>query len=214
VKIKKKVTDKVIAANRANAQKSTGPNNTAAVGANATKHGLLARHMKFQNEEEELEFNRLRDSLYEEYLPCGATRVILVEEAANSAWKMRMANRWEMQELENRSNAAEAFVRAVDKNYYDQPIPLFRNEDGSGSAAQLGWAYEELVIESGSRKCEQEYGYGPSDRDCKDKAGEVSIKAKLGSGLDMVLRYQAAIKKDFYRAISALKKAASDKSEE
>jgi hypothetical protein len=214
MKIKKSVTDKVIAANRSNAQKSSGPNNTAAVGANATKHGLLARHIKFQNEEEQLEFNRLLDSLYDEYLPSGPTRVILIEELANCAWKMRIGNRWEMQELENRSNAAEAFVRAVDKNYYDQPLPLFRNADGSGSAAQRGWAYEELVIESGSRKSEQEYGSGFADRDCKDKAGEVSIKAKLGSGLDMVLRYQAAVKKDFYRAIAALKKAASEESEE
>jgi hypothetical protein len=214
MKIKKSVTDKVITANRANAQKSTGPKNTAAVGANATKHGLLAKHMKFQNEDEQFEFNRLRDLFYEEYLPCGPTGVTLVEEAASSAWKMRIANGWEMQELENCSNAAEAFVRAVDKNYYDQPLPLFRNADGSGSAAQRGWAYEELVIESGSRRSEQEYGSGFTDRDCKDNAGEVCIRAKLGSGLDMVLRYQAAVKKDFYRAISALKKAASDKTEE
>jgi hypothetical protein len=213
MKIKKKVTDKVIAANRANAQKSTGPDNTAAVAANATTHGLLARHVKFHNEEEELEFNRLGGWFYEEYPPSGPTGVALVEEAISCTWKMRIANAWEMQELENRSNAAEALVRAVNDHYYDQPLPLFRNGDGSASAAQLGWECKELVIQSGSRNSEQEYGSGLRDRDCKDKAGQVSIKAKLGSGLDRVSRYQAAVKKDFYRAISALKKLSGDSEE-
>ena len=57
MKTKKTMTEKVIAANRANAQKTTGPQNTSAVSQNALKHGLLAKHVLFRNEEEKVEFN-------------------------------------------------------------------------------------------------------------------------------------------------------------
>jgi hypothetical protein len=212
MKIKKSVTDKVIAANCANARKSTGPHDVAAVETNGVKHGLLARQMKFENEDERLEFGLLLESVHQEYQPSGPTGAILVEEIATCIWKLKIAYRWEAQELENRSNAA-ALVCAVAENYYEQPLPMFRKADGSRSTAQLGWVCEELIIQSGSRKGEQEYGSGLRDRDYKDKAGQVSIEAKLGSGLDMVLRYQVRLKKDLYRAIAELRKASSAEEE-
>jgi hypothetical protein len=205
MKIKKSVTEKVIAANRANSQKSTGPNNVEAVKENAVKHGLLARRRVFKNEEEESEFNTLFDALCDEYQPSTPTLFMLVEEVANDIWKLRIANRWESQELANRENAA-AFTRALAENHDEQQLPLFTRGDGSHSAAQLGWVCEELVIQSGSRNSELNYGSYSKDRK-KDKAGHVIIQAKLGSGLDAVLRYQAALKRDLYRAIAALRKA-------
>jgi hypothetical protein len=206
MKITKTVTEKVIAANRANSQKSTGPHNVEVVKENAVKHGLLARRIVFKNEEEQFEFNRLFEALCDEYQPSGPTEFMLVEEAATCIWKWRIANMWESQELANRENAA-AYTRALAENHYEQQLPLFTRGDGSNSAAQLGWVCEELVIQSGSRNSELNYGSYSKDRDKKDKAGHVIIQAKLGSGLGAVLRYQAALKRDLYRAIAALRKA-------
>jgi len=212
MKIKKTVTEKVIAANRANSHQSTGPHNVDAVKENAVRHGLLASHIVFQNEEEKLEFQSLLDALCEEYEPSSPTILVLVEDLATSIWRARTANQWEGQELDNRKNSA-AFIRALAENYHEQQLPLFTRGDGSTSEAQSGWVCEELVIQSGSRNSEQEYGSGLRDRNNKDKAGHVLIQAKLGSGLDTAMRYQAAAKRDVYRAIAALRKATARESE-
>ena len=63
MKIKKTVTEKVIAANRGNSQKSTGPHNVEAVKENALKHGLLARRIVFTNEEEQFVQQVIRGAL-------------------------------------------------------------------------------------------------------------------------------------------------------
>ena len=203
MKTNKSVTEKVIAANRANAQKTTGPRNTKALRQNALKHGLLAKHLPFQNEEEENEFNMLLHDLDDEYQPAGRTEWALVEEVAACLWKLQTANDWEIQELVNRRNAAKAILRAVTENYYEEQLPLFTKGDGSRSAAQLGWDCQELIVRTGTRNSEQE-NESPSG-DTKGKAGHVQIEAKLNTSLDTILRYQAALKRDLYRAIAALR---------
>ena len=82
MKIKKTVTEKVIAANRANAQKGTGPANCNFVSQNARQHSLLSKQLIFQTEEEKQEFNTLLDDLYDEWQPIGRTKRALVEEEA------------------------------------------------------------------------------------------------------------------------------------
>ena len=127
------------------------------------KHGLLARRIVFKNEEEELEFNRLFEALCDEYQPSGPTQFMLVG-GVSCIWKWRIANLWESQELANRENAA-AFTRALAENHYEQQLPLFTRGNGSNSAAQLGWACEALVNQSGSRNSELNYGsYSKEER--------------------------------------------------
>jgi hypothetical protein len=202
VKIKKSVTGKVIAANQANAHKTTGPQNTKAVSQNARKHGLLAKYLPFQNEEEEEEFNMLQAELDDEYQPCGETERALAGEIAICLWKLQILNGWELQEITNRRKAAKAILRAVAENYDEEPLPLFTKGDGSRSAAQLGWDCQELIVRTGTRKSEQDESFSG---DTKDKAGHVQIEAKLNTSLDTILRYQAALKRDLYRAIAALR---------
>ena len=202
MKIKKSVTGKVIAANQANAHKTAGPRNTKAVSQNARKHGLLAKHLPFKNAEEEEEFNRLQAELDDEYQPCGQTERALVEEIAICLWKLQLLNGWELQEITNRRKAAKAILRAVAENYDEEPLPLFTKGDGSRSAAQLGWHCQELIVRTGTRNYEQDESFSG---DTKDKAGHVQIEAKLNTSLDTILRYQAALKRDLYRAIAALR---------
>ncbi len=203
MKTKKTVTEKVMAANRANAQKTTGPRNTNAVSQNALKHGLLAKHLLFQNEEEKTEFNMLLEELDDEYQPAGRTERALVEEVAICLWKLQTANGWEIQELANRRKAVKAILRAVAENYDEEQLPLFTKGDGSRSAAQLGWDCQELIVRTGTRNSEQEEASGSMDR--TDKSGHVQIEAKLNTSMDSILRYEAALKRDLYRAIRTLR---------
>jgi len=203
MKIKKTVTEKVIAANRANAAKTPGPRDTSTLNQNPLQHGLLAKYLLFENEEETEEFSRLLDELNDEHQPAGPTERVLIEEIAVCVWKLRTANGWENQELANRREASKAILRTVAENYDGGQLPLFEQGDGSRSAAQLGWDCQELVVRTGTRNSEQESG--SSSRDKNGKVGHVQIEAKLNTSLDTILRYQSALKRDFYRAIATLR---------
>jgi hypothetical protein len=202
MKLRKNVTEKVIAANRRNATKSTGPRSVAAIRDNAEKHRLLAKHLAFESEKEQAEFDDLMADLGDDYRPVGRTEWTLVEEIAVTLWKLAIANAWEMPELLNRRQAAKAILRVLAENYHQGQLPLFTERDGSLSAAQLGWDCGELVVRTGSRSSEQ------ADPNCfgtkKGNFGLVQIETKLNTSLDTILRYQAALKRDLYRAIAAL----------
>ena len=75
--ITKAMTEKACAANRANAQKSTGPRDTAASSQNARKHGLLSKYLHFETDEERQEFEELLLQLEEEHQPVGVTETLL-----------------------------------------------------------------------------------------------------------------------------------------
>ncbi len=201
MKIKKSVTEKVIAANQANAGKGTGPKDTRTVKRNALKHSVLAKHLVFRDEQEETEFNNLLADLEDEYRPDGQTDRALVEETAICLWKLGILNGWELEEVTNRRKAAKAILRAVAERYDEDQLSLFTKGDGSHSAARLGWDCQELIVRTGTRNSEQDESLAG---DTTDKSGQVQIEAKLTTSLDTILRYQAAVKRDLYRAIAAL----------
>ena len=88
---------------------------------NAVKHGLLAKHLIFGDEDEKNGFNSLLHDLEHEYCPAGPTERALVEEVAICLWKLQTANVWEIQELGHRRQAAKAILRAVAENHCEEP---------------------------------------------------------------------------------------------
>jgi hypothetical protein len=97
LKIKKTVTDKQLAANRRNAELSTGPRTD--VGKNfakfnAIKHGLSAKHVFIPGIDgtNPKEFSSLLDGLLVEYDPQGPTEQFLVAKMAKAMWRMRRAS--------------------------------------------------------------------------------------------------------------------------
>ncbi len=169
---------------------------------NALKHGVLAKHLVFRDEQEEIEFNNLLAELEDEYQPDGQTHRALVEETAICLWKLQILNGWELEEVTNRREAAKAILRAVAERYEEDQLSLFTKGDGSHSAARLGWDCQELIVRTGTRNSEQDKSL---PKDTTDKSGHVQIEAKLTTSLDTILRYQAALKRDLYRAIAALR---------
>jgi hypothetical protein len=84
-------TDKQTAANRLNAQKSTGPKTPegrAAVRLNGVKHGLTAETIVLKGESE-ADFTNLLDSLEAEHDPVSPTEEALVVQLAMATWRLR-----------------------------------------------------------------------------------------------------------------------------
>jgi hypothetical protein len=84
-------TDKQIAANRLNAQQSTGPNTTegrAAVRLNGVKHGLYAKTLVLKGESES-DFNALLESYEAEHAPATPTEEALVQQLVMATWRLR-----------------------------------------------------------------------------------------------------------------------------
>jgi hypothetical protein len=84
-------TDKQIAANRLNAQKSTGPKTPegrAAVRLNGIKHGLTAETL-VRPGESQADFEALLDSHQAEHAPATPTEEALVLQLAMATWRLR-----------------------------------------------------------------------------------------------------------------------------
>jgi hypothetical protein len=211
MKIRKAVTEKVIAANQSNSRKSTGPHDTSATRQNAITHGLLARQISFQTEEQKEAFDQLHDELMVDEQPVGAIERALVEEAAMCLWKMQLTNGWEIQELDNRRAASKAIMTTLADHHDQERMPLFTRGDGAVSAAALGWDCQELVVRCEKGDSEQDM---KTDGDRASKSGHTQIEARLTTSPDSILRYQAAIKRDFYRAIDTLRAIQRERREE
>jgi len=84
-----------VAANRSNAQKSTGPRTPegkAQVAQNAVQHGLLARAMVLQGEDPQ-EFAEYREQMLDELYPDGMMEEELAERIVSLSWRLRRAAR-------------------------------------------------------------------------------------------------------------------------
>jgi hypothetical protein len=88
-------TEAQIAANRENAQKSTGPRTAegkAAVSQNALKHGLFAHEAVIHGEDQAL-YELHREALLAEWRPVGPTEAMLAERIVSLGWRVRRAER-------------------------------------------------------------------------------------------------------------------------
>lgn len=104
---KKPVSEAKIEANRANAQKSTGPKTPegkAASSQNATKHGLTAGHMVLPNESV-AEFERFRAELLDALQPSGPLEEHFAERVVVSKWRLDRATKAETEALRQGLNS-------------------------------------------------------------------------------------------------------------
>src|SRR5216683_1966328 len=84
-------SDRQLAANKKNAQKSTGPKTPegrAAVRLNGVKHGLTAETIVLKGESQ-ADFTNLMDSYEAEHAPATPTEETLVVQLALAAWRLR-----------------------------------------------------------------------------------------------------------------------------
>jgi hypothetical protein len=206
MKVNKNVSDKVIAANRANGRKSTGPRDSSASKMNAVKHGLLSKRLLL-NEEEEAEFRQLVKDLELEFEPETALQEMVLQEAATCWWKLQRTHRWEMQQFENRRRSSEMIFRTLEAECEHDDLSHIDRGEELAKCVQLGWECQELVVRSGNRgqELKREVSAGASASD-KQRGGHFLVEARISTGMENILRYQRSLKNDFYRAIEVLRR--------
>ena len=95
-------TEPQVAANRRNAQKSTGPHTPqgrSIVSQNALKHGLTAAHVIISSESQ-ADFDLYRDQLLSDLAPTTPMESILAERIVNLSWRLKRASRIQNQTIE------------------------------------------------------------------------------------------------------------------
>lgn len=209
--IRKNVPEKVLIANRTNAKKSTGPHSTEVSSLNSFKHGLLAKKLHFRNDEERAEYKALLRDLRKEQIPEGAAAQILVEDAAVCIWKLRKIAGWDLAAIEHRRQAGKVMVGALIGSFDDEQLNLFDRNVFGESRASRGWDCESLAVRTIRMESQ-----GPAKMSLhpESKSGHIEIEAKLCSSLQTVLKYQATIKRDLYRALSELREIRRERREE
>jgi hypothetical protein len=103
------VTPEKLAANRANAQHSTGPktdDGKARVSQNAVKHGLTSKDIIVRPDERE-EFEALQADLLAEIAPFGALEGLLFEQLLHAAWNLRRIRRLEAKAFDGAADPLE-----------------------------------------------------------------------------------------------------------
>jgi hypothetical protein len=129
-----------IAANRANAQKSTGPRTAAGRNAskmNALKHGILSRETVVRGrclQEDEREFTALHQRLWDDLMPAGPLEEMLVDRIVTAHWRLRRALKAEAGEIalnvddgnwqRNHHDAAQASQQWA---VLSDPVPAMRD---------------------------------------------------------------------------------------
>jgi hypothetical protein len=211
VKIKKTVSDKVIAANRRNAQRSTGPKNIAAIKYNAVSHGLLVKGVVFRTDEEENEFHQLWTQFEEDLAPANALEQLFAEEIVTTIWKLRVALRWELDDIRIRQMDCHELLHRFSTNFPEGRVSLLSDdvvEEGSPRRAEgSGWHCGEVVLKTGAHN-RNAFAEQFSE---KDDGPEFEIR--LTSAIETILRYQASLKRDLYRAVQVLQSLKSTKAE-
>jgi len=108
---------KQILANRANAQKSTGPRSPQGKGIssqNALSHGLASKKSIVLNGESRDRFDRLCRSFFEVFQPSNDVTALLVEEMAVAKWRTRRL--WTI-EAALYDHELDSIRQELDKNY-------------------------------------------------------------------------------------------------
>ena len=191
MKIRKTVSDKVIAANRENARKSPGPRSAVVKSAlkyHAVKHGLLTKALSFPSDEEKAEFRELAAELEKDLKPRDILQGMLVQEIAVCWWKLQTTQRLQLEELRTRRKASTAILKTF-IHEDEQADPLSSRPDDLRSATRFGWECRELVLTAVGEQSKEEIT--SSFDGGTEKGGRLGFKAKLGNSTDSLLRYRA-----------------------
>jgi len=211
MKRKKKVSDAVLAANRANSQSSSGPrteHGKSNSSKNALRHGILARKVEFDDDEQRAEFLELWQVCKTELHPIGLIEKFLVEEIATLLWKLGITAFLEVRELLRRQGLSDDVSSVLHK---DLELPIRNLDLPRHLPLDRGWDYERVVVRTVATKDHHHSTAvrGPgfvqghvvealksSENSDNKNVDHLEIEAVMGSALESVTRYQAKLKRD------------------
>lgn len=148
-------TPEQIAANRANARKSTGPRTPGGKAIsckNAVKHGRLARQVLVQGhriKESPREFQSLSQTYHDHLAPLGPVETLLVDQIVTLAWRLRRVQTAEAGEIAlsvdggwwQRQQGLSPTQQLMQWLAWDDPIPAMQNST-LGSVLLQHWVLE------------------------------------------------------------------------
>ena len=111
-------SERQIAANRRNAQRSTGPRSPGGreiSSRNSQRHGVLSQRVTTDVEENEL-YERMLNGFMDEYGPRSETEILLVERLANLFWRERRLIQTERSQLSLQQSDIYAASMAKDQS--------------------------------------------------------------------------------------------------
>lgn len=123
-------SEKRLAANRANAQKSTGPRTEqgkAASRINSLRHGLTAKTVVLDSEDP-AEFAAFRERVISSFAPAEGAEQLLTEELADALWRLKRAQRIESSALDHYLDGLKREIYPDDQEARDRLV----NEIGLG----------------------------------------------------------------------------------
>jgi len=208
MKTKKTVTTAVVAANKRNARKSTGPRTERgkrSSAANRRSHGLLAGTVIFADDEEKARYNELLQLWTIGSDPDDMIEAALIKQIVDNQWRLQQISSWESAAVRARRRSCRSIVDALAQDNagnFDAPdVPVVNFEPFRNAMA--GWECSELVLTSGKSKdvSPHQSTLAPSEESGGDHVG---VGAKLTSSLDTVMRYRAMITRELHRAMELL----------
>jgi hypothetical protein len=197
VKIRKTVTDKVIAANRENGTKGgpKTPEGKDRVSQNAAIHGILARNLHFEDDQEKADYEKLISRLKRSIDRHDPLQRVLAEEFATACVRRGRAFRFFQKSSRRKSPATSLAVNALEDSELVGTSDAWFDSDS-------GWQCEEMHVcaksdaESRARNGPVAQGGGHGQ--------ELQVHAKFQDPFDKALRYERATGRDLYRALNAL----------
>jgi hypothetical protein len=203
-------TEKQIAANQANALKSTGPKTTEGrerSKMNALKHGLTASEVTCANETVD-DFNAYYDEFIEILRPVGAIEEQLAERIIICAWRLRRVYRID----------SSLFVTGRSVGRFERAVAL-AEQIGRDELRGLAWgnptpiseAHAPQVKDIKNRKLSAALGALEESGEVQsDDVGSVGgVFLRLAGGQDAIsklTRYEAAIERSYQRARQELER--------
>lgn len=194
------ISNKQLAANRLNAQKSTGPKTEegkAVSRLNSLRHGLLAQDVVLPGENESA-FDALYEQLREEFSPQGELEFCLVERIATSCWRLRRIGKVEVGIFEmQRSEADLQRAKSVERLSFDSDN-LFGSQKAR-NAARDEKSYQESLLRAEEVENSQQGDALTIGLAFIKDSREINAFSKLS-------RYEVAIERSLYRAIYELQR--------
>ena len=155
--MRKTMSAKQLAANRRNAQKSTGPktlNGRAVSKMNALKHGILSKEVLVRGKyarESEREFRAFQARFWEHFKPVGPVEEILVNKVVTSGWRLRRVLKAESGEIALNADRGQWHRRrcsdvSVEKwmHWLIQNDMVAKMEESEAGNFYLKWGMEEV----------------------------------------------------------------------
>ena len=190
-------SERQMAANRANALRSTGPKTgkgKAAIRLNALRHGLLARDVVLPEEDADA-FEELRNQVRASLSPIGPIEEVLIDQIVNAMWRLRRLAQAEALLFHSRMHAVKADRISSEMRSYEK-------------AALPGLLVTVITDETAHTEASEALRCATYERD-RDEVllgRAIAADAKEGDAFAKLSRYERSLERSLLRALEELRK--------